>query len=164
MVKLGQGPCRIIPGGRDREPAQPDTEDHDQHDPRHELGHYGGRQTHDRQDAVRGAATVQGGHHAAQNTQRHDQHEGHRRKFGRIQQRGRQKRGHRRAISIGLPQIPRHKARDPVAILHQKRAVGAHFMVQHIDRRLIGKGPQHRAADIPGQKMPACKDQHAEQP
>ena len=53
---------------------------------------------------------------------------------------------------------------DPGAILDDERPVGAHFLVERIDRHLVGKGTEHGAADITGKHACTGENEDAEQP
>ena len=56
------------------------------------------------------------------------------------------------------------KPRDPVAILHEQRPVGAHLVIEHIDGALVGEWAEHGAADIARQHLRAGEHHDAQQP
>ena len=53
---------------------------------------------------------------------------------------------------------------DPVAILDQQRPIGAHLVIERVDRPLVGERAEHGAPDIARQQLAAGEHDDAEQP
>ena len=101
--------------GGDRQPLQLDAEYHEEHDAGHELGHGRQRQSGHRDDPVRAAARVKRGDHAADEAERHHDHERERGQLDRIDQRGPDERLHRRPVGVRGAQVAVQQPAEPAS-------------------------------------------------
>jgi hypothetical protein len=101
---------------------------------------------------------------SAGNAERYDEDEGYCPELQRVAKRGQDERRDRRAKRIGSAHIASHEMANPIAVLDQQRAIQTQFAVEVGNGAWVRQRAQYGTRDITWKKLPADKDDDAEQP
>ena len=151
VLQRGEEPRARRRGGRHRQPLEPDREDQDQDDPRHELGHGQGRLPDDRDRPVERLAELQRGEHAADDAQRHDDDEREHRELQRPPQRAPSGSGRSAPDTVGGP----GEVRDPVPVLRSTGLSTPSWWSSALTALGAASGPRIERPGSPGRIWPA---------
>jgi len=161
---LGQRSRTRFPLRGDWEPAEPDREDEDQHESRHELGDDGKRKSDDGDPAIGRPPDAQAGEDAAEDPERDDDQKREHGKLHGVDERGlddvpdrRLRRGER------VTEVSSHDPTQPVDVLDDCGSVRAVLVVVCRHRLFGGVRPEHRASHVAGQELRGREDDRAEE-
>ena len=108
-------------------------------------------------------AGAQRGEHAAQDPERHDDHEREERELQRADERVPDEISDRRRVLVRGAEVAGHHATRPVEVALRDRVVHAELLVQQVDGPLVRERAEDRAARVAGQELRRREDDDAEQ-
>ena len=158
---------RFAPGlslRRHRQPAEPDREDEDEHDPRHEVRHRGDREAERRDPLVGRPPVAEPGDHAAEDRERHEDHEGDERELERVLERGPEQVPRRHLLRQRRAEVAVQDARSPspCTATTSDRFVPSCSLSASTDS-WVANGPSTARPTLPGRMLDDREDDHAEQ-